>query len=274
MSAATVLATGSTARRSGARISRSAVVRLAVRDARRIVTHPVYVLILLYATFAIGLDFVTGLAELPSRKNVAEATWIIFGFLLPMVTLFPANLVASSARRAGSESMFDATALGRSGRVAASCLAAVLMSGIGLAAGLAVWRISHVEPALESTINFAQAVSFGLIWFGVSALGVAIAQWLPWPGVTVPVLVGLVIWTGTAGGSDNWYAATMPWTFSSDVNAWDNVEVSQLWHCVYLGGLGALAVTAALYRDRLARMVAVGAGVGAVTVLAAWLQVR
>jgi hypothetical protein len=279
MSAEMVTATGAvlppiSASRAASAISTPAVLRLAVREARRVLLHPSYLALVGCLALVMGADFSALSASMTTRSAFADLLRELFLFWLPLVTVFPANLMASSGRRSGAEAMLDAAAMSRAARASASCLAAVLVSGVGLAGGLALWWATNYDEPVPPVLNFGQAISVPLTWCGAAALGVAIARWLPWPGMSLLATGGLIFWTLSAGDSGRWMAATVPWIFSPEITEWKSVDVSQLWHCLYLAGLCSLAVTAAVYRERLALMFSVGTGLGLLTALAVWMQVR
>jgi hypothetical protein len=260
--------------RAGSAISMPAVLRLAVREARRVLLHPSYLALIGFLLLVMGVDFSVGNASVPTRKATADLLREVFLFWLPLISVFPANLIASSGRRSGAEAMLDAASMSRAARASASCLAAVMVSGVGLAGGLALWWVTNYDEPVPPVLNFGQAISVALIWCGAVALGVAIARWLPWPGMALLATAGLIFWTLSAGNSGRWIAATVPWLFSPEITEWKSVDVSQLWHCLYLAGLCSLAATAAVYRERLALMFSVGTGIGVFTALAVWMQVR
>jgi hypothetical protein len=121
------------------------------------------------------------------------------------------------------------------------------------------------------------------IVLGAGLLGIAVARWLPWPGV-LPVVV-LVMWFGTAAlyqsaGPDNlvhaptWFAPWPVYAASEYGNLPSQPTGQELWHLVYLLGLGCLAGVAALLRTDGPRrgLWIAAAGTAAVTALAAWLQ--
>ena len=260
--------------RIGSAVSIRAVFRLAMREARRVLLHPAYLALVCYLVFVMGVDVSVGSASTPTRKAIADMLQVVFIFSLPLITVFPASLIASSGRRSGAEAMLDAAAMSRPARACASCLATVLVSGVGLAGGLALWGVTRYGEPISPVFNFGQAISVGLVWCGAAVLGVAIARWLPWPGMAMLATAGLVLWTLSAGGSGRWIAVTVPWIYSSEITDWKFVDVPQLWHCLYLAGLCCLAATAAIYRERLALMFSLGSGLGLFTALTVWMQVR
>jgi hypothetical protein len=59
--------------------------------------------------------------------------------------------------------MLDAAAMSRTVRACASCLEAVLVSGIGLAGALALWAVTRYGEPISPVFNFGQAISAGLV---------------------------------------------------------------------------------------------------------------
>jgi hypothetical protein len=250
-----------------------AMVSLASVEARRLVVHPVYLAILGYAAITGSVDAARGFGNF-TRTGVAEFLAILFIFYLPLLVIFAASLVATSARRAGTEDLLSALPVSARGRSVAVMLAGLAPATIGGLAALVAWCLvrGETEPSiLQSGLGL---LGTPLLYLGVTCLAVAAARWLPWPGVPVAVLVVLVVWVANARGSSHATAVlTAPWvSLPDDDRAFVIAGYSDLWHVAYLAGLVALAATAALYRDNLRRMVAVGVVVGAPTLTAAIAQ--
>jgi len=257
-----------------------AVALLGWREGRRMLTKPVYLFIVgaLFLTFGVSAVDATTI----SRSDVHR----VLGLLLTygaLATLFAASLVATSARRTGAESQFCAAPLDPQLRTLATGLGVLL--GPTAVASLLTVGLAYVERGLGSPLPAMfsgwEYVQLPLTWLGAGLLGLAVARWLPWPGVPLAVFVGLIAWTvwsATLIYHGRWGGFLMPYVITSqDVFGLGtgSSDGHLGWHAVYLLGLCLLAVTAALLRYRPLRERAVlGFGVLAafLTVSAAWLQ--
>ena len=235
--------------------------------------HPVYLTVLGYVVITGSVDATRGFGSL-TRTGVAEFVGLLFILYLPMIAIFAASLVATSARRAGAGELLAALPVSARGRAAAVILAGLAPAALGGLAALTVWYLDRgaAKPSIPHT-DLALAGT-PLLYLGVTCLAVAAARWLPWPGAPVAVLIGLVLWVANTRGSSHAAAVlTAPWVAGPDTDrAFVVAGYSDAWHLVYLAGLVGLAATAALYRDNLRRMVAVGAVVGVPTLTAAIAQ--
>ncbi len=258
-----------------------AVIVLGWREGRRMLTSPVFLVL-------VGAVLLTGARSISSGAELLR----VLGAVLvsgALATLFAVSLVATSSRRTGAESQFAATPLDPQLRTLATGLG-VLLGPVAVASllSLAMFAVDQVfDPKLayeygqDATLSSWEYVQFPLTWLGAGLLAVALARWLPWPGVPLAVFVGLIAWTmwsanliddGRAGGF------LMPFVITSK----DVLELGvgstagQIgWHIVYLLGLCLLALAAALLWHRPLRQPAViGFGVLAafLTASAAWLQ--
>jgi hypothetical protein len=250
-----------------------ATASLAAVEARRFLTHPVYLVVLGYGVLVTGIDFTHGFANV-TRGDVAEFLAILFVVFLPLNAVLAASLVATSARRAGSEETFGALPVTGRGRTLALLLAGSGPAAVGGLVAATVWYLQKdlVQPSME--LSGGALAATPLLYLGTTALAVAAARWLPWPGVALVLVVGLFVWVSSTHGSSHAAAVlTAPWIVDPDT---DKVAViagySNVWHFVYLSGLVGLAATAALFRDDLRRMIAVGIAIGLPTLFAAWAQ--
>ncbi len=269
-----------TGRSSGA--AADVVLRLGWREARRMLTHPVYALLI--SALSIG-TVVQALSGDSTRESLYETLAVALAYC-GVATLFVASLVATSARRTGAESMFAATPLDAQLRTLGTALGVLL--GPVAAAGLltlGLAGISQTTGPLPDEIRGWEYAAPTLTWLGAGLLGVAVARWLPWPGVPLAVGVGLIalamlsfnpVEDGRAAG---FLAPTVIITGSeTQAESWvwpRSADAHLGWHAGYLLGLCLLALAAALGRHRPLRQRAVlglGAAGGALTVAAGILQ--
>lgn len=257
--------------RRGARPDRAAVVVLGLREARRLLTHPVWLVVIGYFLLTGVGDILHGDALLHDRKVRGELLGMFFTFLAPVISLFPANLVATSGRRSGADAMLDAAPLSRTARTVGCAVAAVVCSGVGAVAAVLIALESRprgTDPSGIDGLEWAQIASIPLLYLGAGLLGVAVARWLPWPGMAFLTVVLLVTWTGNFGQADSSIQSTIPWIYGGE-QGWIGSEtyaLSHVWHAVYLICLCALAATAAILRERVRLMVALGAVITLATV--------
>jgi hypothetical protein len=249
-----------------------AIGTLARREAWRMVRHPVYLFVLVYVLLVSGIEAVDlGLPSRDTMRSVLDSFGLMF---FGIATFFAANLVASSARRARAESQLAAAPTSAQTRTLATCLG--VLGPTAVAAGFAtlIWLIEHVGTDLPLAQGPAALAVIPLCTLGGGLLGVAAAQWLPWPGAALIVVVAMIAWVVAAGNNVDlrW---TSPWTMSPEFH--DDFLLtagSQVWHAVYLLGLGLLAGVAALLRYPSHRrpLLALGAALWIGTLAAYWAQ--
>jgi hypothetical protein len=250
-----------------------AVVALASVEARRLVLHPIYLVIVAMFVVTGSVSAVNWSTHI-TRKTVAEIIGTLFLLYLPLLATFAASLVASSARRAGADEMLAALPVTARSRSAALILASLAPAALSGLAAAAVW---YLQRDVDASIPVEGVALIGtpLLYVGITCLALAAARWLPWPGVPVGIVIGLFAWVATARSSSHAFVVlTAPWLAGPDEPAQAHVIAgySDVWHLIYLIGLIGLAATAALFRDDLRRMVAVGFVIGLPTVFAAWAQ--
>jgi hypothetical protein len=253
--------------------SRGGTVSLAVVEARRVLLHPAWVVVFGYGLVVTGVDLSQGIGHI-RRGDAAEFLAILFVVFLPLNAVFAASLVATSARRAGTEETLSALPVTARGRTLALLLAGLAPAAVGGLAAATVWYLQKdlLQPSME--ISGGALAATPLLYLGSTALAVGAARWLPWPGVAVVLVIGLFVWVSSTHGSPNAAAVlTAPWIVDPDA---DRAAViagySDVWHFVYLSGLVGLAATAAVFRDDIRRMIAVGIAVGLPSLFAAWAQ--
>jgi hypothetical protein len=250
------------------------VLALSRVEARRMVVHPAYLVAAVYVVTVMGSDLVQATDN--NRKTVIETIEMFALFLFAMISIFPASLVATSARRAGAQETLSAVPATPRMRTAAILLGACAPAAIATLAVLISYVLRQDLPPFTDIpeLTGAAVASTPLLYLGAAALACAAARWLPWPGVPIVVLVGLVIWVANTHTSHSAAAVlTAPWLAYPDMDDANHIAgYSGLWHLGYLLGLTLLAATAALWRDDARRMTAIGIPIGLFTALAGWAQ--
>ncbi len=252
-----------------------AVVTLGWREGRRILTRPVYVIIVLGPLLG-------GVSSAEARSGaVVQRLLVILLTYGALATLFAVSLVATSARRTGAEATFGAAPLDPQLRTLATGLG-VLVGPVAVASllTLALALVEQSGAKLEATFSGWEYMALPLTWLGAGLLGLVLARWLPWPGVPLAALVILIAWTVWGAillNSGSSFGFLMPYVISAEELGFGTTsdEGHLGWHAVYLLGLCLLALAAALLRHRpLRQRAVVGFGVVAafLTVSAAWLQ--
>jgi membrane protein YdbS with pleckstrin-like domain len=223
------------------------VASLALVEGRRILLHPVYLIIAGFLLLTAGVG--SGEGGVWGREEFREAL-TSFGLLYyGLVTFFAANLVASSARRAEAESQLAPTPTDPRARTLATGLGVLLPAMLGVVWAVSLWSVEHLgNPAIDRVQSAAEVAVIPLCALGAGLLGVAVARWLPWPGAALVVVVALIAWVvvGNGHGAFGW---TSPWSVSPNFQDESRLRAgSQAWHAVYLFFLCLLAGTAALLR--------------------------
>jgi hypothetical protein len=263
--------------------------QLGAVEGRRILRHPVYTSAVLFCAAYTAETLVNHDAGPPA--NAAYAI-VLLSFLLVYapVTLVAANRVAAGTYRRRVRGPLDATPVDERQRTVAAMLG--LLRGpvlVGLVVGLVVFVLgAFADPATadrlvaviqRSPLDYLQLPALVL---GAGLLGIAVARWLPRPGVLPLVAIVLVLGflalyqdtrTDLVRGRV-WFELWPVWLFSSKGLLPRQPLGQEMWHLAYLLGLSTLAGIAALLRsDGPHRTLWANAGVAAaVTAVAAWLQ--
>jgi hypothetical protein len=246
---------------------------LAGREARRLARHPVLWLIPVILVAATSV-------ETPSEGRNAHywygTAFVAVTFFGPLITLFAANLVASSARRSRAEEMLEVTPTSDTRRTWAMCLGVALpLAATGAVAAVVMALIDSaytIPPADRYPAGVLAQLPFVLA--GAGLLGVLGARWLPFTG---GALITFVVFTLAAGVVFHRFDSGVLWMWwtTTEQFAERPVGPGHPWlHAVYLAGLCACAAIASVYRHRTrwARLALIGGPVLAATLLVGWLQ--
>ena len=244
------------------------VPELAWAQTRRVVRHPALLLGLLW--FVLGVGF--GRPETPyDRYSTATATVI---FLLAVPAYFAVNLVATSGRRSGVDEWSGALPMPDLHRTVAMLLAAAtpaLVAAVPRRSAGSRWAVRTTGLPLlwQHVASPAAAV------LGAGLLAVAVARLLPWPGLSLVVVVAVV--TANFWVASHWpflgaYVDFVQWTDGDALPAREPGSAS--WHLLYLLALCALAAAGALLPVARRRWLpfAAGALAGALVLVAGYLQ--
>jgi hypothetical protein len=252
----------------------AAVGPLAGREAWRIVRHPIYLAMLLYFVLLGGVQAAGG--GLSGRETVRELLLVVGLLWFGPATFFATHLVASSARRSHAESQLAAAPTTAYARTLATCLGVLGPTAAAAAFAAIVWVVEHAGGSLDHAQGPGELAVIPLCTLGGGLLGVAVAQWMPWPGAPLIVLFALIAWVVAVmdRGELQW---TAPWTMSRAY--YKDAQLapgSPAWHAAYLLGLSLLAAVVALLRHPTRRrpLLALGAVVFVVTLVAGWVQVQ
>jgi len=277
-----VLTAGSVTTRT-ARVRLPAVVVLGWREARRILTSPVFVVMALLLVATSGIASVDG--GLAPRWPSGESWYVAISFFVllyaGLLTYAAAHLVASSARRTHADRLHEATPLGARGRSGALCLGVLFgpaAVALGLTIVLAFLGADLVIVENEGALGGAELAQLPLLVLGAGLFGVMTATWLRFPGSLPLGLLTLVFGTAWLVGEQS--GSTVPWfaPYTSAESWLDTAWTyagSHAWHAVYLLGLCGLACCATMLRERTGRRrwVLVTVVVLAATVVAGAAQV-
>jgi hypothetical protein len=257
----------------GPRTAVSRLMPLIGKEARRLVRHPVLWLVPAVVAAATAV-------ETPSLGRTAGywygTIFVAVAFFGPLLVVFSANLVASSARRSRAEEMLQVTPTTDTRRTRAMCLGIALpLAAIGAIAAGAMALIDSVNDIPPVDLQTAgELAQLPFILAGAGLLGVLAARWLPFAG---GVLIMFVVATLGATSLFHRFDSGIWWMWWSTSTTFENVPPvpGQPWlHVAYLAGLCACATVAAVYRDRTqwTRLALIGAPVLAATLALGWLQ--
>jgi hypothetical protein len=244
---------------------------LIAREARRFAGHPALWLIPIVITL-------TTAVETPTSGRTAGYWYgtvvVAVTFFAPIIVLFIANLVASSARRARAVELLNATPTSDRRRTLATCLGiALTLAAAGAVAVLAMTLIDAVGgvPAADR-MSAGELAQLPLILTGAGLLGVLAARWLPFAGGILIVFVAatlgaLVLFRRIDAGQ--WW---MWWTTATSIEGGPPVAGEPWLHAAYLAGLCTCAAVAAVHRHQVTRLAVVGGPILAATLALGWLQ--
>jgi hypothetical protein len=268
MSAITVTMVGGGVARTGSGV----VGTLARREAYRIGSHPVYLVLLLYF-LVLGVAQVAG-DGLAARDAVRHVLLIVGVLWFGPATFLVTNLVASSAHRSNAESQMAAVPLSASARTLATCLGVLGPTAVASGFAAVLWLVERAGGPVSRVQGVAELAVIPLCTLGGGLLGVAVARWLPWRGLPLVVLFALIAWVvAVMEHGALWWTA--PWTMSAAYYQTTTMGAgSHTWHAVYLFGLALLAGVAALLRHRPRRrlLLALAAVAWIGTIAACWAQ--
>ncbi len=243
------------------------------QEVRHFARHPVLWLVPPVVVVTASLDGAS------AGRNAGYWYGTIFtavAFFAPIIVLFPANLVASSARRSRAEEMLSVTPTTDTRRTWATCLGIALpLAGTGvIAAGAMALIDSFNDIPPEDLLTAGELAQLPFVLAGAGLLGVLAARWLPFAG---GALITFVV--ATLGGTNLFRRldAGIWWMWWTTETTFEGVPpvLGEPWlHAAYLAGLCACAAIAAVYRDRTqwTRLVLVGGPVLVVTLALGWLQ--
>lgn len=234
----------------------------------RMLRHPVMLLGL--AWYLLGMGF--GAPDTPYEEYTAVTGLLVF--VAGPLAFFAANLVAGSGRRSGADEWMPSLSLPSTHRTAALLLACLGPAAAAAVLDLVLLVVLDVGD-VGMPVRWQHVASVPVAVLGAAVLGVTVARLLPWPGVPMVVMVGLVtfnLWVASFAEHLGFYVDYAVWTDTDAIPAMRPGSAS--WHLVYLVALCGLAASGAFLRDARRRWapVACGAGFGVVVLVAGWLQ--
>ena len=245
------------------------------REARHLARHPVLWLIPPIVVVTTSLD---GASAGRNASYWYGTVFVAAAFFAPLIVLFAANLVASSARRSRAEEMLSVTPTTDTRRTLAMCLGIALpLAGTGAIAAGAMALIDSVNDIPpEELLTPGELAQLPFILAGAGLLGVLAARWLRFAGGVLIMFIVATLGASVVFGrfdSGIWW---MWWSTSNNFEEAPPVLVpGDAWlHAAYLFGLCACAAVAAVYRDRTRwnRLAVIGGPALAATLALGWLQ--
>ncbi len=254
----------------------SAVLALARREAGRMLRHPAYLAALGFTALVVG----QWIARESGLHRPAPAVYMIlefgFTFCYAPMTIVAVNRVARSTMRHGLPDQLRSTPVDLRARTVALC-AGVALGPAALAVVASVVALTLSPYADAATTGegggylgrgAAALVQLPVLTLGAGLLGILIARWLPYPGA-LPLVFLVTLMVVTASGQPlAWFKPWHLWYGATDGSTGELPAAQDAWHAVYLLGLGALALLAALWRTPGPRRALAAAGVVALAVTA------
>ena len=220
----------------------------AITEARRLLTHPLFLLSSGLYLAMIVVSSGTG----PGGGYDGLVTGPTF--FIGVFTFFVANLAASRPRRDGCEEHHASLPAAPVVRTGALCLAAVapaLAAGV-MMAGIMAWYASG-RTDLAVWPSPAELAAGPLTVLGGGLLGVMVARWLRFPAAPALVMIGVVAVNFTLSEATDRYELLGPYvsfTVYVDDGSWGGHRSGSFgWHAVYLMSLCGMAAAGALLRD-------------------------
>ncbi|MEO8106255.1 MAG: hypothetical protein ABI720_02965 [Actinomycetes bacterium] len=259
---------------------------LGMREGRRIIVSPVFLLVLGFFLLMGGVEAVAEV-KVPSASTLYDVITFFSALYLGLLVYISTHLVTSSARRTKAEPQLAASTL--SARQRNVGLSLGVLFGPGLLALVLMVTAALIGNTLaltgfdgfdrEPPAAGITLVQLGLTLIGAGLFAVMWANWLRFPGSLPLGLVVLVVGTVWLANGDRAPLNTWPW-FAPYITApeWFDepwaLTGSQHWHAAYLVGLCALAFCATMLRERegRARWLLVTGAVLAATAVAGGLQ--
>jgi hypothetical protein len=268
------------------------IVVLARVEAGRFARHPL-------AVFSVAV-LVLALAVAVANRSVVDVAAMdgmpFMALLLGVFGFVVAHRLTSSFR--STADLTDTSPTSRHRRTAALCLACLVpaAAGIVLIGAMvvfgAIWPPEPVPPGDRVAwfndepfvpMLAALVASVPLAALGGSLLGVTVARWAPFRGSALLGAVLLVVGVAFVQEAPRPWVGFSPWLVLGDAHvddgtmrsSWLRDDLSPVWYCLYLAGLCALAVVAALWKDATdrRRLLLVGAGAGVVAAVAGIMTV-
>ena len=244
------------------------------REARHLARHPVLWLIPPIVVVTTSLD---GASAGRNASYWYGTVFVAAAFFAPLIVLFAANLVASSARRSRAEEMLSVTPTTDTRRTLAMCLGIALpLAGTGAIAAGAMALIDSRATNIQADelLTTGELAQLPFVLAGAGLLGVLGARWLPFTGGALITFVAATLGGTVVFGrfdSGIWW---MWWSTSTTFEGVPPVPGDPWLHVAYLAGLCACATVAAVYRDRTQwiRLALVGGPILAATLAVGWLQ--
>ena len=262
--------------------------QLGAVEAKRMLLHVSYLVCIAVTVLSVATLFTSAPAGGFRPMSLAYAALLLLGAMFyPLTTVVAANRVGSSTFRRASQETLGVTPMAERQRTVAACLGVV--RGPVVVGGAIMVLADLVAPLVDDTgglaaRNILENLQIPVTVLGGGLLGIALARWVRVPGVLA--LVVLALWFGhftvsaslSAAGDAVHGAASlglMPtWVFSDASMAGQSSLAQEMWHLMYLLGLGLLAGVAALLHapENRRRLVLVGAGLIVLTGVAGVLQ--
>ncbi len=256
--------------------SSAAIAALARFEARKVVTHPTWLITLGFVTLVVGVLMIMDPGN--SADATMPATWFaLLGLpLAGLALVVSTHRIGCRSRRNSTDELEAATPTAprtRTGALLLACCAAVPVLAGAIAAGLVISQLDSPLTPSPTVENLVPLAGFLLAGLGGAVVGVLLSRWLPF---ALAPLLGIVAIIWLNNGPDHLHPRFRWLRVAVESNVGGRFDIGpDGLLAAFILGLVALGSCLALWRHRPGvRMLAATGAAIAVLVTTGWTMTR